>query len=542
MSNDRERDRHDGPDGGTSPAGAGRPPAAPYPGAARGSEEFRAPSPGDAPARIGPRPPARPAVGPGAAEIFGRPRGIDSSFSHPLAPPPQPESRAVVPPAVAGAFGRPDGVAEPFDGPGRPGYDSAPPASPWWSPDARSDPWRDPDAPARLGGPPGVEDAADPAGQPDESAATKAKRRWQLPGASLTALVLIFLSAVVLAIGGGATGFLLAEHYSGSPLFAKHITLTKVDPAGQRRAGSVADIARRVLPAVVSIHVHTSEVDGTGSGVVIDGAGYILTNNHVVSLAASGGMVRVAFNDQSTTTARIVGRDPKTDLAVVKVDKKRLTVASLGTSGKLVVGDPVLAIGSPLDLPGTVTAGIVSALDRPVHLSGEGSDTDAVIDAIQTDAAINPGNSGGALVDGAGAVVGINTAIATAPNVGGSSSSGNIGVGFAIPIDEARQVAQQLIRTGHVRHPTLGVSTRSVTDLGSRGDSGAQVEAVTDGGAASRAGIREGDVIVALDGEPVGGSEALLVAVGKHEVGDRITLTVDRGGSGKKIVATLLAD
>jgi S1-C subfamily serine protease len=295
-----------------------------------------------------------------------------------------------------------------------------------------------------------------------------------------------------------------------------------------------------VLPSVVSIQVRTTDEEGTGSGVVIDAKGYILTNNHVVSLAAtSAGTIRVIYNDQSSSSARIVGRDPKTDLAVIKVDKPGLVVARLGDSSKIVVGDPVIAIGSPLGLAGTVTSGIVSALDRPVRLSGEGSDTNAVIDAIQTDAAINPGNSGGALVDGTGATVGINSAIAS---LGSQGQSGSIGVGFAIPINAARRIALQLIHSGHVVHATLGVNARSVTDLGRRGGDGAEVEVVNRGGAAQKAGIREGDVITAIDGKPVSSSEELIVLVGSHQVGDTVTLAIDRGGSPKTVRATLQPD
>ncbi len=247
--------------------------------------------------------------------------------------------------------------------------------------------------------------------------------------------------------------------------------LAKTATAANRPPGSVADIAQRVEPAVVAISVHTSTVDGIGSGVVIDKDGYILTNNHVVSAAATdSGTLVVTFSNQQTATAKIVGRDPMTDLAVIKVDPTSLTVATLGDSSKLAVGDPVVAIGSPLGLLGTVTSGIVSALDRPVHVSGDSSDTNAVIDAIQTDAAINPGNSGGPLVDAQGAVIGINSAIATLPSTSGGQT-GSIGLGFAIPINIARTIAQQLISTGkavhaehraehprvHDRHPARGL-------------------------------------------------------------------------------------
>ena len=237
----------------------------------------------------------------------------------------------------------------------------------------------------------------------------------------------------------------------------------------------------------------------------------------------------------------MVGRDPKTDLAVLKVEKPGLRVAALGDSDELAVGDPVIAVGSPLGLAGTVTSGIVSALNRPVRLGGQGgssgSDTNAVINAIQTDAPINPGNSGGALVDGAGALVGINSAIATLSS--GQGQSGSIGLGFAIPINEARDIAQQLIRTGKVQHATLGVTARSVTD-GAR--DGALVESVTAGSAAAKAGIKAGDVITRVGDRLVAGADELVVQVRTRKVGDKVELTYVRGGRTAKTTVTLQSD
>jgi S1-C subfamily serine protease len=291
------------------------------------------------------------------------------------------------------------------------------------------------------------------------------------------------------------------------------------------------------MPAVVSIEVRVGNSGATGSGVVIDGDnGYIVTNNHVVSGAAdnSDAEIRAVFSDGSGSSARIVGRDPSSDVAVIKVDKPGLVTASLGESKDVVVGDPVVAIGSPLGLAGTVTSGIVSALDRPVRLSGEGSDTNAVISAIQTDAPINPGNSGGALVDASGAVVGINTAIASLG--GNGTSGGSIGLGFAIPIDTVRDIAQQLISTGSAVHATLGVNTRSVTD-GTR--DGALVLNVERGSAGDKAGIKEQDVVIAVDDAQVGSSEELTVAIDAHKPGDTVTIEIVRGGSSTKVQATL---
>ena len=256
--------------------------------------------------------------------------------------------------------------------------------------------------------------------------------------------VLALLAVLLVGAVGGGVGWLLTRTAAETPLLAPGTELSEVDPAITREPGSVSDIAARVTPAVVSIEVRVGQAGATGSGVVIEADdGYIVTNNHVVSGAAGidGAEIRAVFSDGSGSAARIVGRDPASDIAVLKVEKPGLVPAALGKSENVVVGDPVVAIGSPLGLAGTVTTGIVSALERPVRLAGEGSDTNAVISAVQTDAPINPGNSGGALVDAGGAVIGINTAIAS---VGG----GSVGLGFAIPIDTVRDIAEQLIATG----------------------------------------------------------------------------------------------
>jgi S1-C subfamily serine protease len=232
---------------------------------------------------------------------------------------------------------------------------------------------------------------------------------------------------------------------------------------------------------------------------------------------------------------KIVGRDPESDLAVVKASVTGSTVAQLGDSSKLRVGDSVIAIGSPLGLAGTVTTGIISAKDRPVRLSGGESDTNAVIDAVQTDAAINPGNSGGALVDATGAVVGINSAIRTL----GGEASGSIGLGFAIPINYARQVAEELIRTGKVVHTTIGVNAKSATDGTT---DGAQVQNVMDGGPAAKAGIAEGDVITKVGDRVVGNADELVVAVQSHDVGETVPISLTRSGKAFQVRVVLVAE
>jgi putative serine protease PepD len=364
------------------------------------------------------------------------------------------------------------------------------------------------------------------------------------------------LTAFIFGVGGVGVGAALFNGDNDSTNSAlTNVPNSTVAPSALTASPkTVAGIAAKLLPSVVSINVTSSNESDTGSGVILQSNGYILTNNHVVAAATGGnGSTSVTFNDGSSASARIVGTDSLDDLAVIKVAKSGLTPASLGNSSALQVGDPVVAIGSPLGLSGTVTSGIVSALNRPVQtqqesqqqsnpfgLGNSGSPQAAnptVIEAIQTDAAINPGNSGGALVDGAGQVIGINSAIASLGSDGSSSQSGNIGVGFAIPINSARTIANELIRTGHATHPLLGVSLLDQTS--STGADRAVVHAVTAGGAASKAGIKAGDVIVAIDGQRTEGADAVIAAVRSHQPGQAVTVTVQRGGSERTVTATL---
>jgi S1-C subfamily serine protease len=361
----------------------------------------------------------------------------------------------------------------------------------------------------------------------------RGRRKLRLGDVSVRLSVLVLLAVLLVGAVGGGTGWYLTKANDETPLLAPGTQLSEVDPGITREPGSVSRIAEEVMPAVVSIEVRVGQAGATGSGVVIDGEnGYIVTNNHVVSGAegVEGAEIRAVFFDGSGSAARIVGRDPASDLAVVKVEKPGLVTAALGSSEDVVVGDPVVAIGSPLGLAGTVTSGIVSALERPVRLAGEGSDTNAVISAVQTDAPINPGNSGGALVDASGALIGVNTAIAS------TGAGGSIGLGFAIPVDTVRDIAEQLISTGSAVHSSLGVNTRSVTD-GTR--DGALVLNVEPGSGAAAAGIREEDIVIAVEGEPVGSSEELVVAVDAHDPGETITVEVVRGGSSTEVEATL---
>ncbi len=320
---------------------------------------------------------------------------------------------------------------------------------------------------------------------------------------------------------------------------------------GNGSAPNWSAVAGAVAPSVVSIDVRTSQGGAAGSGVIFDAKGHILTNNHVVGDAVKGSIL-VTLADGRAYQASIVGTDPSTDLAVIKLDSgpSDLTPITLGDSTKLVVGDPVMAIGNPLGLSGTVTTGIVSALNRPVSTGDSAPSSPfgqqaapaqpVVTNAIQTSAAINPGNSGGALVNDQGQLVGINSAIAQLGATSASGQSGNIGIGFAIPVKEAKSIADQLITKGVAEHAFIGVSIRDATVKdGSAQRAGAQVAAVTSGSPAAKAGLNEGDVIIEADGQQVGSAEGLIATVHEMNAGDAITLTVIRGGARQQVPVTL---
>lgn len=483
----------------------------------------------------------RPQADPTEVQAYGRPAGVQGAFADQRDCPQQRWTTAPPPPdELAAAFGRPSECADQLQRP--PASNGARPSADrdsedgFWPQGAVGDPWRNPHAAAVLG-PPAVTQDHVGAGEP-LSPGARLSLAEVLFGGRVSNLALASLAAVAVLIGGvgGLVGRLTAD--GGTLLHDPGATLAQVQPAIQRPAGSVAAVAGRVLPAVVSLEFRVGDQGGFGSGVVIDNHGYVLTNNHVVAPAASipQATLEAVFSDGTRLPARIVGRDPKTDLAVVKVDVANPVVAQLGRSSALRQGDSVIAIGSPLGLAGTVTSGIVSAVDRPVRLEAEGSQGNAVIDAIQTDAAINPGNSGGALVDAAGAVVGINTAIRT---LGASEGGGSIGLGFAIPIDTARVIAQELIRTGHYQHAELGINAASVTDGKS---DGARVQNVQQGSAAAEAGIMENDVITKVGNRVIGSADALTVAIHERAIGERVPISLIRDGRPLVVTVMLKSD
>jgi putative serine protease PepD len=356
-----------------------------------------------------------------------------------------------------------------------------------------------------------------------------ARRPGPRPGVLIGAAAGI---AAIAAVVGGVTGVIVADRMDD--ISRETVTVVGADPAvlAERPPDSVAGVAAAVLASVVSVTVE----QGSGSGFVISEDGYVVTNNHVITGTDDTDTIEVGFFDGATVQAEIVGRSPSYDLAVLKVERDDLVPARLGDSSGVVVGDPVIAIGSPLGLESTVTSGIVSALDRPVTAGGQGEAS--FINALQTDAAINPGNSGGPLVDAAGRVIGVNSAIATL-NLG--TNPGNIGLGFAIPINQAARTAEQIIATGEAVYPIMGV--RLDEDFGGPG---ARIDrdevgspAVTPDGPAAGVDLEPGDVIVEVEGRSINTPEELIVVLRAQQPGDEVTMVVERGEQVIEVTLTL---
>jgi putative serine protease PepD len=306
---------------------------------------------------------------------------------------------------------------------------------------------------------------------------------------------------------------------------------------------AVTSVADKVLPSVVTISAAGPGGSGTGSGEVIKSGGYILTNNHVIAIAANGGKVEITFADGTSEPATIVGRDVLTDLAVLKVKQSdNLKVIALGSSDSVQVGQPVVAIGAPLGLSGTVTSGIISAMDRTVEVPAEDDRSALLVSALQTDAAINPGNSGGALVNCSGDLIGVPSAGATVPTSDGGSSAGSVGLGFAIPVNLAKTISDEIISTGRVSHSYFGLQTVPIpadaaAEAGLKG--GLFVAGVVAGGPSAKAGLRQGDVITEVDGQTATTNVQLQELTLTKAPGDTVSISYLRDGASGKATVTL---
>jgi putative serine protease PepD len=371
-----------------------------------------------------------------------------------------------------------------------------------------------------------------PAPQPT---APPRRRRTGLAAAVVATSLLVGGGAGI----GGAAWWDATQGESTSPPATTPVSTSTVSQSQAPAAdGSVESVAQEVLPSVVKIDVTGQQGSGSGSGIILTADGTILTNNHVVELAADGGSIKVSFDDGTSAEAEILGTDPLTDTAVIRAtDVSGLTPATIGKSANLGVGEGVVAIGSPYGLDATVTSGIVSALDRPVNVGSDDQGNSTTYPAIQTDAAINPGNSGDPLVDMTGAVVGINSSIRTAASQSpyGQSEAGSIGLGFAIPIDEVMPIVDQMAAGETPTHARLGIRVGD-------DESGARITEVTEGSTAAEAGIEPGDVITSIDDRRITGADSLVATIRSYRPGDQVEVTWTRDGESQSASVTLDSD
>jgi putative serine protease PepD len=359
-------------------------------------------------------------------------------------------------------------------------------------------------------------------------------------GALLVAVALVVGGAA--GVGGAAVYDALdddagsSSQGGGTPI-ASQVSDT---PDAQAPEGSVEQVANAVLPSVVQLDVTGRQGAGSGSGIILDSDGLILTNNHVAAIAEGGGRITVSFHDGTKAEAEVVGTDPLTDTALVQAkDVSGLTPATIGKSANLDVGEQVVAVGSPYGLDATVTSGIVSALHRPVAVGADTQGNSTTYPAIQTDAAINPGNSGGPLVDMQGRVVGINSSIRTA----GGGDTGSIGLGFAIPIDEVLPIVDQMKAGETPTHARLGIEVSDVQNPSSvEASDGAQIQQITDDSAAADAGLEQGDVITKVDDQPITGADSLVATIRSYRPGDEVEVTYVRDGETDTTTLTLGSD
>jgi putative serine protease PepD len=351
------------------------------------------------------------------------------------------------------------------------------------------------------------------------------KKRKNTP---LSAVIVI--SLVFGGTAGGALGYLAADFSNGVSNTTSQVSETSKPVAITPATETVSQIVQNVKPSVVSIKAEGNSGSGTGSGFIYREDGYIVTNNHVAAPAINGGKLTVYLEDKTSFEAKLVGRNASYDLAVLKIDATGLKPVNIGDSSAINVGDLTVAFGSPLGLSGTVTSGIVSALNRPVTAGG--ADDQSFISAIQTDAAINPGNSGGPLVNGQGQVIGVNSAIAT---LGSGTQSGSIGLGFAIPINQAQRVISEIIETGKSSTPIAGISIDSTFD-----GVGAKIAEVVADGPAASTDLKVGDIVTKINGEAVEDSTELIVAIRRNNPGDTIVLTVKNNAGNEREVSVVL--
>lgn len=425
--------------------------------------------------------------------------------------------------AVSNGSGSTMGGARPAFGGSSVGHRGS--GSPWWS-DAMNDPWRDPHTPTAL-----FVQAPAPGGsalpEPVVDPATR-RRRGLVP-----VLLVSLITALLAGSLGGALGYGFAVRMAGTSGTSLDSFTPPPPGAAQRPPESMAGVAERLLPSVVTVRVSGRGGTSVGSGFVVAREGYVITNDHVI--AGSSGRATVVFNDGSTASASVVGRDPESDIAVIKVSRDNLVPVAFGDSDRIAVGDPVLAFGTPLALANTVTAGIISAVDRTIR-AGEPGGQVRYYAAIQTDAAVNQGNSGGPLVDGAGRVIGVNSVIKSL--AADEETAGNIGLAFAIPINQAKRVTQEIIDTGRARRTIFGAQ---VADSGN-GSGGVRLISVEPSGPAAAAGLRAGDVVLKLDGRVLEESSDLIALVRKYPPGAVVTVEYRRGSANRSASVTLAAD
>ncbi|WP_328582838.1 S1C family serine protease [Streptomyces sp. NBC_00370] len=368
-------------------------------------------------------------------------------------------------------------------------------------------------------------------------------------GGLITAII---VGALVAGGVGGGIGYWAAESNDGGSTGSTTVSAGEAPKVSDRASGTVAAVAAKALPSVVTLEAKSGDGSGdTGTGFIYDKQGHILTNNHVVASAANGAAITATFSNGKQYDAEVVGRAEGYDVAVIKLKNapSGLTPLAIGNSDQVAVGDSTIAIGAPFGLSNTVTTGIISAKNRPVASGDETGSSNSYMSALQTDASINPGNSGGPLLDSRGAVIGMNSAIQPSGGGNGQSQAGSIGLGFAIPINQASTVAKQLIKTGQPVYPVIGatVSMGDESQAGTEGGDGAQITtqgeggtpAVTPDGPAAKAGLKAGDVITKFNDTAIDSGPTLIGEIWTHKPGDKVNITYKRDGKQSTVQLTL---